>query len=153
MTEFLLVSCSKSKQEGVHQASDLYEPSPIFRKRRRFAKQRGDYWGILSAKHGYLPPWKAIGNYERHISDRSPVWGAFVLQDLLRDLDYLNVETVTILAGSRYIEPLVCELEAHGYDVVDYNSGLRPGERMSALNDALAPGEQSKLATDGGEQR
>lgn len=152
MTEFVLVSCSKSKLEGVHQAQDLYEPSPIFRKRRRFAKERGDRWGVLSAKHGYLPPWQATGDYECHISDRTPVWGAFVLRDLLRDLNYYDVETVTILAGSRYIEPLVCELEAHGYDVIDYNSGLRPGERMSALNNALAPGEQSTLVTDGGEQ-
>lgn len=148
MTEFVLVSCSKSKQDGAHPARDLYEPSPIFRKRRRFAEERGDYWGILSAEHGYLPTWKAIEKYERHITDRSSVWGAFVLDDLLRDLDYLNVEIVTILAGSRYIEPLVCELEAHGYDVVDFNNGLRPGERMSALDDALLPGEQSTLATN-----
>lgn len=145
MTEFVLISCSKSKQKGVHQARDLYEPSPIFRKRRRFAEERGDRWGILSAEHGYLPPWQAIGDYERHISNRSQVWGAFVLGDLLRDLNYHDVDTVTILAGGRYVEPLVCELEAHRYDVVDYNSGLRPGERMSALNDALARGEQTTL--------
>jgi hypothetical protein len=151
MTEFVLVSCSKSKLEGVHQAGDLYEPSDIFQKRCSFARERGDHMGVLSAKHGYLPPWQAIEDYERHISDRTPVWGAFVLRDLLHDLDYYDVETVTILAGSRYIEPLVYELEAHGYDVVDYNSGLRPGERKAALKEALAPGEQSTLVTDGGE--
>lgn len=151
MTDFVLVSCSKSKLDGVHSARDLYEPSTIFRKRRRFARDRGDKWGVLSAKYGYLRPWDTTPNYERHISDRTPVWGAFVLRGLLRDLDYYGVDTVYILAGGRYIEPLVCELESHGYDVVDYNSGLRPGERMSSLDDALAPGVQTTLVTDMGE--
>jgi hypothetical protein len=152
MTEMVLVSCSKSKLEGIHRAADLYEPSDIFGKRVRFAEQRADHWGVLSAKHGYIRPWEAIEDYERHITDRSPAWGAIHLSDLLRDLDYLCVETVTILAGRRYVEPLVCELEAHGYDVVDYNSGLRPGERKAALKEAIQPGQQTTLATDGGAQ-
>jgi hypothetical protein len=150
MTEFVLVSCSKTKQDGVHAARDLYNPSAIFRKRRRFARKRGDHWGILSAKFGYLRPWEAVEDYERHITDRSPVWGAFVLGDLLCDLEYLDVETVTILAGSNYVDPLVCELESNGYDVVDYNRGLRPGERMRALDKAVQPGEQTTLVADGG---
>lgn len=153
MIEFVLVSCSKSKLEGIHQASDLYEPSDIFEKRCQFARERGEHMGVLSAKHGYLPRWQAIEDYERHISDRTRVWGAFVLRDLLRDLDFWDVDTVTILAGSRYIEPLVCELEAQGYDVVDYNSGLRPGERKAALKEALAPGEQSSLEETMSERR
>ena len=151
MTNFVLVSCSKSKLDGVRQARDLYEPSTIFKKRRRYAREKGDHWGILSAKYGYLRPWDATPNYERHIMDRTGVWGAFALQDLLRDLEYHDVDTVTVLAGSGYIEPLVDELEARGYDVVDLNAGLRPGERMSALDDAVAPGEQATLVTDGGQ--
>lgn len=150
MTNFGLASCSKTKRDGVQLARDLYEPSPIFRKRRRYVREKCDHWGILSAKYGYCRPWDVTPNYERHITDRSNVWGAFVLGDLLQDLEYHDVDTVTILAGSGYIEPLVNELEARGYDVVDLNQGLRPGERMSALDDAVAPGEQTTLATDGG---
>lgn len=149
MTDFVLVSCSKTKQAGTHLARNLYEPSPIFRKRRRFALARGDAWGVLSAKYGYLRPWAVTPYYERHITDRSPVWGAFVLEELLRDLEYFDVETVTILAGSGYVDPLVAELEAEGYDVVDWNRGKRPGERMQALDEALSPGEQTTLVADG----
>lgn len=151
MTDFVLVSCSKTKQSGTRLAQDLYEPSPIFRKRRRLARRRGDAWGVLSAKYGYLRPWEATPHYERHITDRSPAWGAFVLRNLLPDLRYLDVETVTILAGSGYVAPLVAELEAHGYDVIDWNQGKRPGERMQALDEANKPGEQQPLVSaDGG---
>lgn len=103
------------------------------------------------AKYGYLTPWEAVESYERHITDRSPVWAAFVLEDLLADLEFFGVDQVTVLAGKRYVDPLVPELEASGYDVLDYNRGLRPGERKQALKKANAPGEQStQVKTDGG---
>jgi len=151
MTEFVLVSCSKSKLDGRHRAEDLYDPSDIFGKRLTFAEREGVEWGVLSAKYGYLRSWEAVESYDKHISDRTPVWGAFVLDDLLADLEYLDVDQVTVLAGKQYVDPLVSELEGHGYDVLDYNRGLRPGERKRALKRANAPGEQSTLIeTDGG---
>ena len=150
MTEFVLVSCSKSKLDGTHRAEDLYEPSDIFGKRRTFAEREGVEWGVLSAKHGYLRSWKAVESYDKHISDRTPVWGAFVLDDLLADLEYLGVDQVTVLAGKRYVDPLISELEARGYDVLDYNRGLRPGERKRELKKANALGEQCSLVPDGG---
>lgn len=136
MTEIVLASCSKSKQNGTHLAKDIYEPSPIFRKRRKLARQKGDFWGVLSAKYGYLRPWDVVDYYQKHIDERSPIWAAFVVQDLLPDLRYYGVDTVTILAGSGYVDPLVAPLESRGYDVVDYNRGLRPGERMQQLDQA-----------------
>ena len=151
MTEFVLVSCSKSKLDGTHRAEYLYDPSDIFEKRRTFAEREAVEWGVLSAKYGYLRSWEAIGSYDKHISDRTPVWGAFVLGDLLADLEYLDVDQVTVLAGRRYVDPLVAELEARGYDVLDYNRGLRPGERKRALKKANAPGEQATLVPDGGD--
>lgn len=148
MTDFVLVSCSKSKLDGVQRAADLYGPSSIFQKRRRFAHQRADHrdaWGVLSARYGYLRPWQAVPTYDQHIGDRTPVWGAFVLDDLLQDLAFHDVDQVTVLAGSGYVDPVVAELEARGFDVIDYNRGKRPGEREAALADALAPGTQVTL--------
>ena len=153
--EFVLVSCSKSKQDGTHCAGDLYEPSPIFRKRVRFAENRGAEWGILSAKYGYLRRWDATPYYQTHISERSGVWAAFVLRDLFGDLEHHGIEQVTILAGSGYVDPLVAPLESRGYDVVDWNHGKMPGQRMAALDEANRPGEQQTvhdLAADGGER-
>lgn len=150
MTEFVLVSCSKSKLDGTHRAEDLYDPSDIFNKRRTFAEREGVEWGVLSAKYGYLPSWEVAETYDKHISDRTPVWGAFVLDDLLADLDYLGLDQVTLLAGKRYVDPLVVELETRGYDVLDYNRGFRPGERKRALKAANATSQQATISEGGG---
>lgn len=145
---FTLASCSKSKQEGTHLAKNLYEPSPIFRKRRKYAHQNGGKWGILSAEFGYLRPWDIVPYYQTHISERANIWGAFVLGDLLADLRYYDIDQVTILAGSRYIQPLIDQLEVEGYEVNDFNEGLMPGERMQALNEANESGTQTSLEGD-----
>ena len=145
MTELVLVSCSKSKRSGIHRAKDLYGPSRIFRKRREFGRERGDHWGVLSGKYGYLRPWEIVHSYEMHRNERSDVWGAWVLRELLDDLEYWDVDRVTILAGKDYVDPLVPELESRGYDVLDYNRGLRPGERYAKLKEDLKPGTQTTL--------
>jgi len=80
-----------------------------------------------------------------HISERSPVWGAFVMAELLEALEYRDIETVIILAGSKYVEPLIAPLENAGYTVENPNEGLRPGERYSKLKEQLQPGVQSTL--------
>lgn len=155
MTEMVLVSCSKTKRDGVNQARYLYEPSPIFRKRVQFAAHRDAHMGILSARFGYLRPWDVTPNYDTHIDERTAVWAAVVLRDLLRDLDFLDVEVVTMLAGRKYVDPLVTPLEGRGYDLVDFNRGKMPGQRMQALDESVAPGDQQELipATDGGPRR
>jgi len=148
MTRFTLVSCSKSKQRGVHLARELYQPSRIFRKRVEHAKEYSDDWGILSAEYGFLHPTEAVPEYERKISSRNHAWGAVVLRKLLPVLELNDVDEVTILAGKQYIDPIRTELEDRGYEVNDPHAGLRPGERYSALCDALSPGKQADLSDD-----
>lgn len=149
----VLAGCTKSKRDGTHLARDLYDESSIFRRRRDYADLEGDAWGVLSARYGYLRPTDVVPTYDTHISDRTAVWAAFVLEDLLADLAYLEADVVTILAGAGYVDPLVAPLEARGFDVVDWNRGKRPGEREKALKEALAPGQQATfddVAADGG---
>lgn len=144
MTEFVLVSCSKSKLDGLRRGEDKYEPSSVFRKRRTLARE-ADAWGILSAKYGFVRPWEVLPDYDMNIRERMPVWGAFVLQDLLPALEYHDADVVKIFAGSGYVDPLVAELEARGYDVIDPHRGMMPGQRESALKDLLEPGEQTDI--------
>jgi hypothetical protein len=129
--------------DGIHPAEEIYTESAIFKKRKTFAHQHGGTWGILSAKYGFLHPWKRVEYYQKHISDRTNIWGVFVLKDLLPTLEYYNIDTVIILAGSKYVEPIQKPLEDEGYDVVDWNKGKMPGERMQALNEANAIGTQT----------
>jgi hypothetical protein len=130
----------------------LYEPSDIFTKRRTFAQKYGDHWGILSGKYGYLRPWDTTPYYEMHRKERTGVWAAFVLEDLIPDLQYWDTDIVTILAGRKYVSPLRSELESRGFEICDYNEGLRPGERKASLKQANKPGKQATLSqssTDG----
>jgi len=141
----VLVGCTNSKRDGTHLARDIYDESSVFRKRRAVTQRDGDCWGILSAKYGFLRPHDWIPNYDTHISERSPVWGAFVLEDLLPFLSHHAVGTVSIYAGQRYINPIQAALEERGYDIAIPNKGLRPGERRAALKEELMAGDQATL--------
>jgi len=39
--------------------------------KRRYAETFYDRWLIVSAEHGFIPPWKEIEPYETHIDDRN----------------------------------------------------------------------------------
>lgn len=108
-------------------------------------------WGILSAEHGLVRPEDWLEPYDTYIGNvDSEAWAEEVLDVLLDDLDRLDDPTVTIFAGSKYVDPLVPDLEAKGYEVLDPLRGLMPGERMSELDEMAAETEQTKLVTDGG---
>jgi hypothetical protein len=58
-----LVSCVKTKKEGVHPARDLYA-SPLFRFAFDYASKHSDRVDILSAKYGLVEPTQRIKSYE-----------------------------------------------------------------------------------------
>lgn len=152
MTEVVLVGCTKTKREHPAEARDLYDESPLFRKRRRVARIRGDWWNILSAEHGLVRPENWLEPYDTYIGNvDSEAWAEKVLATLLDDLARHDDPTVTIFAGKKYVDPLVPELEAEGYEVLDPLRGLMPGQRMSKLDDMAEETQQATLVqTDGG---
>ena len=153
MTDVVLVGCTKTKRDYSAEARDLYDESPLFRKRRRVARIRGDWWGILSAEHGLVRPENWLDPYDTYIGNvDSEAWGEKVLDVLLDDLARHDDPSVTIFAGKKYVDPLVPGLEAEGYEVLDPLCGLIPGQRMSKLDDMAEETEQATLvaATDGG---
>lgn len=135
--EFVLVGCVKLKHDRPLPARSLYK-SPLFKKRKAVAEARGDGWGILSAEHGYVDPATELAPYDTHISDvDSEAWANAVVADLVPVLEDHGVGQVTILAGSKYVEPIEPELEHRGYEVFTPCAGLRPGERQSRLKTML----------------
>jgi len=58
-----LVSCVKTKKEGVHPARDLYA-SPLFRFAFDYASKHSDQVYILSAKYGLVEATQRIKSYE-----------------------------------------------------------------------------------------
>jgi len=72
--QLVVVGCSASKYDVDEPvlAKTLYRGS-YWSCKRDYAETIGDYWRILSAKHGLTHPAEEIGDYERSVNDLEPV--------------------------------------------------------------------------------
>jgi len=126
-----LIQCTASKRDEPALAEDMYDPSAYFRAMRSWAKDRGDSWFILSAKHGLVAPDNRLKPYdERGLTTQQA-------KEIAEELHGKGVDTVHITAGRDYTNPLIPELERWGIDVVNHFAGQRIGERMASLDDAI----------------
>ena len=158
--------CREAGRRGACARKDLYTSS-YFSLKRRYAEEIGDFWSILSAEHGLLPPTKEILPYETSIDDLDEDQRDHLAHSVGMDLidwiaDFasqeIEVERVVVLAGRSYLDPL------RSRDT--FSSGISPrvdyplqqgdlggiGQQMSWLKDRVESQqyEQSKLVTDGG---
>jgi len=123
-----LIQCTNSKREERCKAKHLYDESAYFRKMKAYAQAKGDEWYILSGKHGLLDPLARIEPYNAvGISEQQATEIAAQLVDL-------HTNTVEIVAGEKYTQHLVPELERKGIDTLNNFAGLGIGERMAELD-------------------
>jgi hypothetical protein len=114
MKRVALVTCGSKKKPGNHPAKDLYV-GPYFRACMEYAESlKPDQIFILSAKHHLLRPSAKVDWYDETLNgmgvkDRRE-WAANVLGQIGKRFGNTKVE-YTILAGARYWEFLVEELE------------------------------------------
>lgn len=66
MLRLVLVSCGFAKRDYRCQAQDMYT-STLFKAARAYAETFGDYWFIISAKHGWLSPYEFIDPYDQTV--------------------------------------------------------------------------------------
>jgi len=146
----VIVQCTNAKRDGSHPARDLYDESTYFKKQRRFAEEIGDYWFIQSAEHGLVNPSTTIESYDTHAGDIDDpeAWAKGIAEDLT-DSPLQPGDTIVVLGGSDYADPLVPELERLGYDVVEPLRGLSIGERMSKLNEMVNEAIHAKIENAG----
>jgi hypothetical protein len=139
MARICLVSCVSEKLDHASPACDLYT-SDLFRKAQRYAIERADQWFILSAEHGLVTPEAVTAPYDKTLNampvDERRQWAAKVLKALTEVI--CAGDEVAFLAGDRYREFLVPELEATGVRVRVPMEGLRIGEQLRWLNSAHA---------------
>lgn len=80
--------------------------------KRRYAETFYDKWVIVSAEHGFVPPWKELEPYETHIDDRDLdvfvdqlAHGNFCsLKSPFVGLDY--ADEIDVLAGKKYCDAI-----------------------------------------------
>lgn len=96
---------------------------------KRYAEASDDDYRILSAKHGLVHPEAELDPYDEFgLSEKQAETIAATLADA-------GVETVRIVAGKKYTDPLTPELEARGIDVVEVARGMRIGKRVKHLKE------------------
>lgn len=151
ISDVLLVTCVKTKQQYPCAAKDLYI-SALFKKERAYAENRAVPWFILSAEHGLVAPDEWLAPYERYLPDTPlayrTAWAAWVAARL--ELIYQPVvgKTIEIHAGADYLDVVRPQLEARGAIVVDPLRGLAMGGRLAWYGTA----EPTHTPTDGDDQ-
>ena len=108
----VLVSCASRKLPAAAEAKELYV-SPLFKKARVYAEDKGDVWFILSARHGLLAPDDRIEPYNQTLiglrQKERQAWAEQVARDLRRRVP--PASTIIILAGNAYRTELIPLLE------------------------------------------
>lgn len=145
MRTVYLVSCVGMKKRGIHPAKDLYD-SPWFKEARAYVEQQGGPWYILSAEHGLLSPEQKIPPYEKTLN-KMPVaerraWAQSVLSSLRRVLR--SSDRVVFLAGARYREYLIDEVQRMCADLAVPMEGLGIGEQLVWLTERTGSRAQAR---------
>lgn len=131
----ILIQCVSSKANEELPAKELYQ-GQYFDAMRRYAEATGEEWRILSAKHGLVHPGETLAPYDEFgLSEQQA-------REIAQSLTHSDVDSVKVIAGKKYTNPLTPELEARGIDVVELCRGMLIGERVSLLQD-LARGKEN----------
>jgi len=133
-----LISCTKSKKDHPSKPKELYMPSHLFKKARRYCENYHDDWYILSAKHHLLnPEGPEIEPYNKTLKNATKgerrEWSKKVFKQLKQE--GLLSNKLVIHAGKKYYDCLVPLLEENDVEYEIPTEGLALGETMSWYND------------------
>lgn len=123
-----LIQCTNSKRKGKAKARDLYDKSNLFCSMRDYADAKNNEWFILSAKHGLVHPDEELHPYDEFGLSETQA------DEIAEKLSKMGVTTAEVVAGMKYTNPLIPELEKRGIDVIDNFAGMRIGKRVRKLN-------------------
>lgn len=138
-TTLYLVSCVAEKLDHPAEARLLYS-SDWFTKARAYVEGHNAPWFILSAEHGLLAPDTVVAPYERTLNAMSAearrLWARRVIEQMQACLP--QASQIIVLAGDRYREHLMEHLQSICADVRAPMKGLRIGEQLRWLKEAMA---------------
>jgi hypothetical protein len=129
-----LISCVSVKRHVPSLAKDLYI-SPWFLKARHYVERTDCPWYILSAEYGLVSPDQTLAPYEKTLNSM-PIgerrhWAKKVIVQM--DQAIPQIECAVFLAGQRYREFLMSQLQSRGISVEVPMEGLRIGEQLGWL--------------------
>lgn len=136
MRDVVLIGCTKRKRDELSPARELYQESPLYRKRLAYAESLDpDLMLVLSAKHHVLKMDEEIEPYDVTLNemsrDEGRDWASRVL-DQLRNLTDPEHDRFIFLAGRSYYRDLLSHLEHHEIPT----DGMPIGETLRYLDEA-----------------
>lgn len=111
VSRIVLVGCGSTKKDQPTRASHLYTSS-YFEMKRKYARNVGDVWRILSAEHGLVHPQETLEPYNTRLTgakNEAREWGQKVSPDLSALVESPQVADdakVVVLAGKNYSNPI-----------------------------------------------
>jgi len=139
MKKIVLISCSKSKQQGKHRAEELYTGS-LYKKELAYAKHvlKPDMIFILSDKYHLLELSREIpyheGDFKTQPAAERKKWAQKVLASLKEKTDIEKDEFI-ILAGEKYFHYLTPALKKYKTPLHEIG-GI--GDQLHFLDEELA---------------
>jgi hypothetical protein len=113
-------------------AEEMYEPSALFSKAKRYVIKNFDNWAILSAKYGFLKPNEKIDTYDLTLNNMSAkdvkAWSKEVAEHLY------GYDKVYFFAGKQYRKYLIPLLEAKGIECIIPLQGMGIGQQLQFYN-------------------
>lgn len=100
-----LICCSKDKLTYPAPAKDMYI-TRVFKLRRKIVEETCDDWRIISAK-GLLHPDTVIEPYDDWLRDAKIARRRSIQSVLATEVIILRPESVLLLAGAHYYEPIL----------------------------------------------
>ncbi len=143
----IIVPCGKRKiwdrdpTRGPTQAKDAYEGT-LFRVNRCYAEMYGDYWLVLSAKYGFIPPDFVIpGPYDATFKKKAsaPI-DIESLRVQMAHFDIREVSTVVGLGGAEYREKVRLVFGNQVASLEYPFEGLKLGYMLQATKHAIDSG-------------
>lgn len=144
INRIILIGCGKTKYTiakhvAMVEPENLYS-GQLFKKRVEYAKRRGCFWAVLSAKYGLWWPDTKNRMYDETMQEKCNAaflsWHVLVVSRLISFLNDEEIEpktiTVEIHAGEKYSSPLAEILEVLGFVVERPCKGMGIGMQLQA---------------------
>jgi hypothetical protein len=133
---------ARARQRGVVcQASEQFEPSPMFRRARDYCLRAYPEWYILSTRHGLISPRQVIGPGERPLAALTAEERAAWARGIASALDERQARSADPLAFVLFTSQLYADLLARAAPQCTFElplSGLSFSQRLRWYDERLS---------------
>jgi len=150
VVEVCLIGCAAKKFKGWHKGIDLYDSRP-FKQNVEYAEGTGMPWGILSAKFGFMDPYREYHDYDAELDtqEKRNAFGPKAVERVYEHLKNLGVDVenrqikFTITAPKNYAKAFE-DSRDFTHEVEIPMQGMGQGKRNQWLTEQIKEQKERK---------